>query len=155
MKTSLFALLCLTEIACAGMSKQNPQKDLVVNESKAAVKKIFDGDGNVDLQPLVDASAGETVLFNIDGKIVSGTIRERIVDPNQGLKLIGEIANHNKAGFLFHFKPAKDGSVNVKGILFFAESNEMFSLEYNEDKKVLYFKKQALAVRDLDSDKTK
>jgi hypothetical protein len=146
MKTCLFVLWCLAQTAQGGAVKQD-SPSLANQSSQQTAAKAFDDEGNVVLAPLVELKPGDLVRFMIKDKIVQGTVKQRIVDPGTSLKIMGDFPGHDKAGFVFQFGALDDGSTTVKGILFFAEQNELYSLELDDKTKSLRFKQQEIKVR--------
>lgn len=152
MKHCLVALLCLVGVSYAGIKQQQQPVEAVQNI--AADKKAYDEQGNVNLEPITLAKVGETIEFKVKDKPVVGIVRERLVDPKQGLRIHGELLGQEKAGFIFIFSKTGADQVTVNGALLFVNLNKIYILDCNEEKHILFFKEQEISVREADPNKT-
>lgn len=143
MKNWFLALLCSLSIANAGLVKQTDSNS---SQNLKVEKKCFNDKEDLDLGPLLSVKNGDSVAFKVKGKIFTGIVKKIEADPEK-LKVIGEFPSENKAGFVFQFGKTKDNQIEINGILFFAGSNKMFTLAYDEAKRVMYFREQNIEVR--------
>jgi len=139
-------MLCLIDVCQAGFQKQ--QTSNVSSVISETTKKAYNNQGDVDLQPLGDIQVDERIAFKLNDRIIVGTVKQRKVDEQNTLKLFGVFDGSEKSGFIFEFKSIKKDEINVKGVLFFVEINKIYSLQFNESKKTLYFKEDQIVVRD-------
>ena len=145
MKRCLALMMCLmTSQLNAGLQRQTPATPIDTQLVDSA-KKAYTKEGNVDLEPLLDLKVGDIVAFKAGEEIVVGTVAQRSLTPDDGLKIFGTFTSHTKAGFLFHFGPGN----TVKGVLFFVDRNVTYNLAYNEATKQLVFERRELTLREL------
>lgn len=146
MKHFFVIMLCLIGVCHAGFQKQ--QTSNVSSDISETTKKTYNAQGDVDLQPLGDIQVEEKIAFKLNDRVVVGTVKQRVIDEQNTLKIFGVFDGSEKSGFIFEFKSTKKDEINVKGVLYFVETNKIYSLQLNESKKTLYFKEDKIVARD-------
>ena len=133
--------MCLMILdAHAGMQRQSPPSTTIAESTKRA----YNEKGDVDLEPLLNLKAGDTVAFKVGDEIVVGRVERREASSDIGLKLFGTFPEHSKAGFLFHFGAAN----TIKGLLFFVDRNAVYNLILDETNMRLSFERRDLKPRE-------
>jgi hypothetical protein len=133
----------LTSTVHAGLQRQ----PTTTTQITADTHQAFDEHGDVDVKPLLSLKVRDLVAFKLGDEVVVGTITQRDMSRETGLKIFGTFADHGKSGFLFHFSPINNDQVTIRGVLFFVDKNVMYNLGVDESHHRLYFERQELTPR--------
>lgn len=122
MKWCVAVMMLLLMSSHAGVRKQDPVPEIV------AEINAFDSSRAVHLQPLIDATVGQTIGFKIGTRVVVAVVEHHDKSP-QGLMCTGSFLGRNDAGFVFEFERLPDKRVHITGVLFFEDTRKYYTLE--------------------------